>query len=211
MPPLLGRISLVAVLAGVSLGAFAAESADLSVAGTIRPAACNISLSRTTLDYGTISATTLSDTQDTVLPAMTFDLSIICDAPTVFAIAAVDNRAGTRTGANQNAFGLGMVDNQRVDRYLLWLGYQTPVGDGNDVVALWGQRSGGGWETASYFRPMPNAITLWAEMGTTTPKAFTTIQQTVYLDTRIAPKNNLPSLTGGVPLDGSATLSLVYL
>ncbi|WP_157160233.1 DUF1120 domain-containing protein [Cupriavidus sp. BIS7] len=51
--------ALATMLAAASFGAHAAESADLAVQGTIRPSACNVSLSGNgTVDFGTISALT---------------------------------------------------------------------------------------------------------------------------------------------------------
>ena len=59
---------LLTMLATACSGAFAAESADLSVKGVIRPSACSVALSNNgTVDYGTISAKSLSATDVTKL------------------------------------------------------------------------------------------------------------------------------------------------
>src|SRR5262245_56880232 len=72
------------VLLSTCVGAQAAESADLTVKGMIRPSACNIILSGNgQIDYGMISATELA--KKTVLSSLgvhNLNLLITCDVAT---------------------------------------------------------------------------------------------------------------------------------
>lgn len=66
--------------------AFAASTVDLTVDGSITPAACTPTISNNgVFDFGNISAGDLSATKSTSIGAKRFSYSITCDAPTAIA------------------------------------------------------------------------------------------------------------------------------
>jgi type 1 fimbria pilin len=129
-------VALAAAFATTS--ALAAESADLSVTGAIRPTACDVSVSTNQLDSGTIPARTLSQTDMTVLDSRQVTVNVSCDAGTALAISTADGRAGTaQAGAlraisadipDTFAYGLGEVDGRRIGAYAVSLGDATVDG-----------------------------------------------------------------------------------
>lgn len=101
--------ALAIALLATTTAAFAANSAQIKVIGTITPAACGATLTGSgTFDYGTISAGILSDTKATNLGARTNILTIACpSAATRVALAATDNVADTKDTSDGVAQALG--------------------------------------------------------------------------------------------------------
>ncbi|RFD27931.1 hypothetical protein CER19_16780 [Pseudomonas sp. GL93] len=197
-----------ALLLAISSSAFAASSVDLSVKGLITPSACTPSLPGD-IDFGKIAAKDLDLDKSTYLERKTVQLSVNCDAATLFAIQPIDNRVGS--AMYSHSFGLGMInENQKLGMYQLV--FSNPVAetpstllakfndddrwvtlypdDGvapNDLVAL-GSRGESGWAP----HPIKDAL------------------MDVMLYTAIAPAKNL-TLTDEVAIDGSATFEVKYL
>jgi type 1 fimbria pilin len=213
--------ALATMLAAASFGAHAAETADLAVQGMIRPSACNVSLSGNgTVDYGTISALTLSETAGTALPSRDFTLSVNCDAPTVIGFVTTDNRAGTvsntagrATGAlnDLHYYGVGAVDGRNIGAYQIYR--STATADGSPVALFWSQNSGSTWSsTTDRDWGLPGIRThSWGATDATTPGAYSSIVQQFTLRLGIAPTSELPPLDNSIAIDGLATFTLVYL
>ncbi|CRM46057.1 hypothetical protein [Pseudomonas sp. 31 R 17] len=187
---------------------FAASSVDLTVKGLITPSACTPSLPGD-VDFGKIAAKDLNLDKTTTLERKTLQLSVNCDAATLFAIRPIDNRVGSAIYVS--SFGLGMInENQKLGRYQLTFSnpvVETPSTllaryngeerweqlmpeDGiapNDLVAL-GSRGDSGWAP----HPIKDAI----------------LDVTLY--TAIAPARDL-TLSDEVAIDGSATFEVKYL
>ncbi|WP_423749282.1 DUF1120 domain-containing protein [Pseudomonas sp. VD9] len=107
------------VMLATSGAAVAASSVDLTVTGLITPTACTPSLSANgVVDHGKISAKDLSPTNWTRLPTSVLKLTIGCDAHTLFAVQATDNRAGSATYSN--SFGLGFVNGTQNSASTIW-------------------------------------------------------------------------------------------
>ena len=134
---------LLTMLATACSGAFAAESADLAVKGVIRPSACSIALSNNgTVDYGTISAKSLSATDVTKLPDRDVTMTINCEAATKVGFQVADNRVGTAAPILNNVdpsvldlagYGLGAVDGKNLGAYGIKVLPADAVGDGAAV------------------------------------------------------------------------------
>lgn len=217
--------ALAIVLAGASLPLQASETADLVVGGNIRPAACEISLSDNgNVDFGSISASTLSSIAPTHLPTRTLTLSIQCDAPTYVGITTIDNRSGT---ANETAgdsldvtdsssyFGVGAVDGKNIGAYAIVGGPRYalhPTADGMAVHLLYSD-NGGSWEVAIYgdASAIRHRTQAWGDLDTRTPGAYQAIMQPLQVLLAIGMTTELPDLTNVIPIDGSTTISLVYL
>lgn len=197
-----------ALLLAMTSSVLAASSVDLTVKGLITPSACTPSLPGD-VDFGKIASKDLNVDTRTWLERQTLQLSVNCDAATLFAIHPVDNRAGS--AAYASAFGLGLInDTQKLGAFSLV--FSNPVaetastllamfnGEGrwidllpddgiapNDLVAL-GSRGDSGWAP----HPIKDAI------------------MDVTVVASIEPARNL-TLTSEVAIDGSATFEVRYL
>jgi len=220
---------LITTLVAASSSAFAAESADLAVKGTIRPSACNVELSGGgQLDLGTISATTLSETAGTRVAQRSMTMTVNCDAATRFGISTADNRAGTTGGTARAAsgmipsqmMGLGAVNGTAVGGYLVRILNNGLVGDGNAIPGIYTQDGGSNW-TANFrdFGALGVGTVVqpgirthgFANDGETAPAAFSTVTQPMSIEVYVNSTDTLPALTGGVPIDGSLTFQIQYL
>lgn len=189
--------------------AMAASTVDLSVKGTITPSACTPSLSDGgQVDYGKIAARDLSLTSATLLPAVALELNVNCEANTLFALNGRDNRLGSSFyTALDHMYGLGLVNgNEKLGAYRI--GVFNPVAE-EPVVPLFSFDKGETWlinSSGSYMgHPYLNAFG-----DSPMPKALRNVKVDLLISTWIAPARNL-TLTEEVPLDGSATLDLIYL
>ncbi|MCM3608217.1 DUF1120 domain-containing protein [Cupriavidus pauculus] len=213
---------LLTMLATACSGAFAAESADLAVKGVIRPSACSVVLSNNgTVDYGTISAKSLSATDVNKLPDRDVTMTINCEAATKVAFTVADNRAGTASwilgdvdpeAGDAMPYGLGAVDGKNLGVY----GIQARVADASadgapvaDVVYADNFPTGSLSGYGNYL--LPGAVVSWSDAAGGAPHAYTTISQVLRIVGALNSTADLPSLTSNVELDGSATVSLKYL
>ncbi|WP_332872221.1 DUF1120 domain-containing protein [Pseudomonas cremoris] len=189
--------------------ALAASSVDLSVKGIITPSACAPSLSDGgQVDYGKIAAKDLSATGTTLLAPVTLKLKVECEADTLFALNGRDNRLGSSYfSALSHIYGLGLVNgNEKLGGY--GIGVFNPVAD-EPVQPLFSFDNGTTWLVNSSGSYMGHPF--WNAFGDSpTPKALRSVNVDLRISTEIAPVANL-TLTEEVPLDGSATLDLIYL
>jgi len=218
---------LITTLVAASSSAFAAESADLAVRGTIRPSACNVELSDGgQLDLGTISATTLSETAGTRVAQRSMTMTVNCDAATMFGISTTDNRAGTlgetariaRGAHPAQMMGLGTVNGTTIGGYVALMMQQGVTGDGSAIETIYSHNGGASWTTVGQG---PGGTGVYVQPGSrmhgyttvdgTTPAAFSNVVQQINIITFVNSTDTLPALTGGVPIDGSLTLQIQYL
>jgi len=214
--------ALATMLTAASFGAHAAESADLAVQGMIRPSACNVSLSGNgTVDFGTISALTLSETAPTTLPDRNFSFTVVCDAPTAIGWTTTDNREGTAHPATGRAlfnnsaawFGVGSKDGRNIGAFILEIRNNQPTADGTNVAAINSYDSGQSWNNQAYVASsrQNGRIVSWGETSTSQPGTYTSITQPLTLRLAIAPTDELPELTEAIPIDGLASITINYL
>ncbi|KQZ91313.1 MULTISPECIES: DUF1120 domain-containing protein [unclassified Pseudomonas] len=199
---------LGAMLLAGSACAFAASSVDLSVSGTITPSACEPTLSKGGLvDYGKISAKSLNPDKATWLPEQYVQLTLTCDGPTLAGLEAKDNREGSDFNNDPYDFGLGLINtNQKLGAMNLQI--RSPLADGIRVGTIGSEDRGSTWyQTRDLMRT--NILTV-ADVSSVIPKPFQTLVSDLEIAPRIAPANQL-NLTNEVAIDGSVTLSVVYL
>ncbi|QET02364.1 MULTISPECIES: DUF1120 domain-containing protein [Cupriavidus] len=210
-------------LTAILTAAFAADNADLTIKGSIRPSACSISLSDDALiSFGTIFPSSLSQTSATRLASKPFTLSIQCDAPTKLALSLIDGRKGTANNGAGNAiypsdsvwYGVGNVDGKNIGAYTIQRNDSTPANaDGEVATRLYTTDGGDTWGRAQQVD--------WTEPGTrghgwsvrdaSAPGAFKTITQQWQLDFAIGKATDLPPLTSDIQLDGLVTFQIKYL
>lgn len=217
------KTSLVAaLLASASIGAFAAETADLTVKGVIKPAACDITLSGGAIvDFGNIPANTLSDTGFTNVGNKRFDIVVSCDAATKFGLSAVDNRAGTvPTGigsflvGNQTdtaVYGAGEDSGKKIGGYLIARTGEPTVDGATGSLLV--SDNGGPWAFASsgWGAMAPTRVQSPSLSGSSVPGQFKTFTQSYEVWLAVNKKADLPSLTKDINIDGMATFTLKYL
>lgn len=198
-----------ALLLTGSVSAFAASSVDLTVTGMITPSACEPTLSQGGLvDYGKISAKDLNADRPTGLASKTLQLVITCDAPTFVALAAKDNRDGSDFNNDTLAFGLGWINtDEKLGAMSLRL-HSPIIADGVEVGPIGSTDRGQTWKFERSLA-RDNILSV-ADTGTFVPKMFQTLTSDLYISPQIAPTNQL-TLNNEVAIDGSVTLSMVYL
>ena len=213
---------LLTMLATACSGAFAAESADLAVKGVIRPSACSIALSNNgTVDYGTISAKSLSATDVTKLPDRDVTMTINCEASTKVGFRVADNRLGTESWILDDVdpkaegiypLGLGAVDGKNLGAYGIQARVADATADGAAVgdVVYADYASRGSLSLYGNYTNV-NEVVSWSDTGGGTPHAYKTISQILRIVGALNSTADLPSLTSNVELDGSATITLEYL
>ena len=205
MKKYLAALSSTALIS-VAPFALATSSTDLTVTGVITPQACTPSLSGGGMvDNGKISAKDLNQDKETILPPQTLQMTIACDAPTLFALDSTDNKAGT---SSNGWFGLGLTGaGEKIG--FVYLAGQNPVADGNAVRMIESEDDGASWELRNWL--IPESLSAFAAAsGPITPTPIKDLAMDLDVQTYIARADSL-TLTDEVTLDGSATIEVKYL
>lgn len=198
-----------------SLMASAAQTADLTVTGTIEPASCTPTFPNgATIDYGNIAASSLKQDALNYLASKSTTLNITCNAPAKFYLSFVDNKSTTipagigTTGSVY--YGLGTTSKGGpIGAYTIGLnGATATAGSPRFLVS---NDSGATWTASSGSTRSPGFRYAWGD-GTTslTPAAFSSITANVSVNAIIDKASNLP-LADQTTLDGSATITLTVL
>lgn len=201
------RVLATVLLAIASPWAAAASTVDLTVKGLIVPSACTPTLSNAgTIDHGKISFKDLNPTTPTPLKAQTIDLGVVCDAQTLMALQATDNRADSSI---HGGYGIGLVNgSQKLGYYNLTIGKSVADSVPADFVTsvdgdrwMW-QDINDAW--------MPSYLVAPSLTTVAAPIPVQNLTATVSVYTTINRSDTLP---GGadIPIDGSATLTVRYL
>ncbi|OPA93345.1 hypothetical protein BFW86_04525 [Pseudomonas fluorescens] len=197
-----------ALLLAGSGSAFAASSVDLTVKGLITPSACTPTLSNGgSVDYGKISAKDLNVDSETSLDSQILQLTVTCDAATLMALDADDNRAGSNHGDDAFEFGLGLINGtEKLGRMALRL--LTPIADGVPVRTVSSSDGGVSWAASGDLTPIE--LLAPAAIGVDAPIPVQVWTADLVVDSAIAPANGL-TLTNEAAIDGSATITVHYL
>lgn len=213
MKKLLNLVAATLALVGVGQ-TLAASSVELSVKGSITPAACMPVLANGgVVDHGKISAKDLPFHGNTVLPEAKLQLSISCEAPTLVAVKSKDNRAGT-SAENENFrpnFGLGLAAGDvKIGWYILKM--INPTADdapGRLIESVNGQT----WLDAAdntVWQPGWMRTVSGSGSGDPVPQPLTSMRTDVVIATTITRGRDLP-LSEEILIDGNASLDIVYL
>lgn len=207
----LAAIAATCLITG-STTAFAASSVDLTITGKITPSACMPSLSQNGIvDYGRISAKDLEHDTMTQLPPVTLQMSVNCEAKTLFALMPRDHRL--LQGYNGGAFSLAWISEGK-PLGLYFLDTPTPpVADGVAVTRLYSEDNGVTWRwytDDSSWRP--ELLTAFGDRstGVLAPLPIKDLSISIKLSTLIWPAKMLP-ISEEIPIDGSATFEVRYL
>jgi hypothetical protein len=211
-------ISLAACAWLSSIGtAQAASTVELTVGGLITPMACTPVLSGGGLiDFGKISQQDLNQTTGTRLPLKSLTLTVNCNAPGRYALRMRDNRDGSAHVNSEIYYGLGLDSaGNKIGVYSVKFDPKQTVAD--DLPVTYGTESTTGglaWRTSN-----SNPIDIGSQSllgftdvagSTAGPSAIQNLTSTLSLEAVINAKQNL-DLSVETPMDGSATLEVVYL
>ncbi|WP_081081037.1 DUF1120 domain-containing protein [Burkholderia territorii] len=217
-------VSAIALIA--ASGAHAAGSAGFGIGGTITPGACAITLSGSGIaNYGSLTQQTVQSYGQVggayVLGAQNVAVSVTCTAPSRVELSFVDNKssavAGIGDGFDSTRYGVtdgtgtsgigaynisfsGMqADGVAVGGYL-----SAPNG-----TTTWSNTVGSTGLPASYSAPGYTSGFV-KTVGTVVPDTMTTLAGNLTFYTFIT-KSYVDAATNAITLDGSGTVTLVYL
>jgi hypothetical protein len=196
----------------------AGRSRELRLQARFAPAACTPTLSNGGhVALGKLSVSDLNVDKDTLLAPRAVSLSVVCDAPTAFALRMQDNRQGSATGvADESTYGLGLdARQQKIGRYRLLFDPAHINADTFAQVFNTDSATGGlPWSSASSRTAAVGAnryLGFSATSGSTGgPSAIQNLNATLSLEAVIAPLGSL-DLGNEVRFDGSGTLEIHYL
>ncbi|QQX56982.1 DUF1120 domain-containing protein [Pseudomonas chlororaphis] len=210
-------VGLLSAAMLASVNAHAAK-AELKLIGTITPAACVPNFTGgATIDYGNIPAGTLNLTSQTTLLAKSTTFNVTCDAPTIFYLKPADERAatvsanvipvGTETTPTAR-FGLGAAPGgENIGAYSLQITGETA--DSGTTGRIRSIDGGATWAVFGGILRATGGLVAFNNGSGNTPAPHTSITTNVTVNAVLAPANTLP-LTDDIPLDGLATVEVVY-
>jgi type 1 fimbria pilin len=204
------------LLALATPAAFAAETAEIHVTGTITPAACDITGGGET-GAGTIATENLKQDEVSYIGyQLTRDITVTCSSPTAFTLRAIDNQPDTayEGATNPDRFGLGTNGTAPIGYWTIALTNPTdPAGllratHTNDAGATW---SSNDRAVDLFTNSVNHRIGFTTEAGAVQePSALDNLNVTASMGLYIAPAGTL-DLSGGIDFNGSATIQLDYL
>ena len=195
----------------------AASTVDLSVHGLIVPAACLPQLSSGGLiDYGKIAQQDLNLETATRLPVKNLHIGIACNGPVRYALRMADNRDGSAMVNSEIYYGLGFDNSgNRLGVYSMTFDpRQTQASNTAQIYGTESTTGGLAWRTSN-LNPIDIGSRSYlgftdVEGSVSGPTAIGILGGMVTVQTVINARKNL-DLSVETPLDGSATLEVVYL
>lgn len=211
------KISAVALCSALSFATFnaaAAGSVTMGVKGSITPGSCTPTLSAAEIDFGTITASTLT----AVAPA----LNQLGSRDITLSIAnASPNQTNYSVGNSSQAFGLGTVGTTKIGAYTIAMKMSditaTDGADANLPVDMLSVRAGiTTWNKAntgmlSPFNGTSANIVTFARTGTLAPVAIKTASVPLTITAAVQPMSAFSSASESITLSGNATIGLIYL
>lgn len=206
------RISLLAaamLLTGAS-SAFAASSTDLTVTGSITPRACTPNLANSgVVDFKQTAVKDLNQTNWTFLGRPSLQLNVVCEAEQTFALQLKDNRPNS--AFKSHLYGLGIINgNQKLGGFDL--GFSGAVSENGPIGVLISADQGNTWRASAVGNHAPGTWAAFGDSstGTLLPLPIKNLTVDMEVGAIIARADSL-TLTDEVPLDGAATLEVIYL
>lgn len=205
------------LLAGVP-AAHGQSSVELSISGLLVPASCTPSFGVEDVRFGKVSVADLDAGRHTSLGLQPNALNIFCAQPTLFALRAHDNRQDSVHGQPGTVapMGLGLTPSrEKLGAWHLELVSRGSSIDAKVVYFTLGGADGRSWSPASRAdTPIHSTGPLLGLVDThgvaSGPSLVKTALLRIQVSGHIAPAAGL-TLNDEVPLDGQATIELVYL
>lgn len=214
----LNTLMASALMIALAPAALAASTVDLSVTGKIVPTSCTPSLSQGDVSFGKLSAKDLDLDKPTRIGGYKAqNLTIDCQAATLFGIRGIDNRKETVGNTwYMTPYGLGVTGKgEKIGAHYLELRMAASTIDGKPAFVTVGNADGTSWGASTVgdqgIRNYGPLLGLNATAGATTgPIAIKTAVLGLTSYIVVAPAKTL-TLDEEVALDGSATIEVVYL
>lgn len=240
MSTLIKKISILSIIASFGCcinSAFAADTADMSIHGVLSLSSCTPTVTSPALDYGKITEGELSSAGETQLGSKEFNVMIGCPSVRKVGFTVTDNQHDSvvmipvtnqgstfySVGDDREYFGLGdTATGQHIGAYTLkvsssavvdgktssYVGVSDDHGDSYHLASP-GTRGQGFAAIRSDGNDIFTILSL-SKSKDSEPQAFKSSTFTLSVGAAIQSTENI-SLTDDAQLDGSATLSLVYL
>ena len=205
------------IMSATSLS-FAAPTDELKVIGKITPSACSPSFRETTVDFGTILAVNLSQTEPSQIPMQSNYFQVNCDSPTKFSIEATDNKPETVISDQQHGrdplFGLGSGGLGIYTLYCLYCSLYAETDGASRLTVLTSKDSGSTWLSVGgfdgvLFYPSATNRVGFSSLGGVVPEAFKFVIIQIAIRPSIIGTNRL-DLSSPIAMDGSFTFTLHY-
>ena len=218
MKKIVGLTFGIACLAA-AINAHASSSAELIVRGTIKPAACNLSMTGGGIvDYGTIPSGQLLPTAFNPLLPKTAPLSINCGTtPAKFGLKFVDLQGASKVPGILNAlgagyteahnYGLGSVGGRRTGGFAITL---KDLRSSTSTLAPIVRVGTGAWQNSDGKVAQAPSQYSWRNTTAVTPAAISQLTGTLEVRAVINRGQDL-DLSRDTVLDGRATLELSYI
>ena len=218
MKKIVGLTLGIACLAG-ALNVHASTSAELIVRGTIKPTACNLSMTGGgIINYGDIPSGTLQQTAFNPLAERTTPLSVSCGStPMTFGLRFVDLQSASRVSGILNAlgsgytethnYGLGMVSGRRTGGFAVTLrDLRTSTATLFPIMRV----GSGGWQSSDGKVAQSPSQYSWRSGTAISPASIPQLTGTIAVRAVINRAQDL-DLSRDITLDGRATLELSYI
>ncbi|MCX4065450.1 MULTISPECIES: DUF1120 domain-containing protein [Pseudomonas] len=219
MKRIVGLTFGIACLAA-ALNAHATTGAELIVRGTIKPAACNLSLSAGgIIDYGNIPSGSLLPTAFNPLSPKTAPLSVSCGTtPAKFGLRFVDLQASSKvtgilgdlgTGYTEaHNYGLGTVAGRKTGGFAINL--KDLRTSSTTLYPIMRVGTTGTWQNSDGKVAQSPSQYSWRNGATVTPASITQLTGTLEVRAVINKGQDL-DLGRDTVIDGRATLELSYI
>lgn len=207
------------------------DNVDVKVTGQIVPPACVPAIGGgAVFDYGAIKAASLMSDDYTMLPQKVLSFNITCNSPMKVAFRTLDGRVGTGiTPVGKKIFnntvsetsaplmGLGAFEGKNVGGFAMILPTGNITIDGNkgDFTGLKSLDNGQSWGQSGiasqlYFDTKQDFLSSVSIRNTNLPLAFTTLSADLRV-VAVINKGSELNLTKVIPIDGQATIQMIYL
>ena len=213
-------------LGACSFAVNAADTATLTVTGTITPSACDVALSTASLDVGKLAASDLSEAANDIKPASS-TLSVSCDASTTVALQVKDDRSASAytltefaTDYNGTSFSSGVTDSSmfglgtdsasnKVGMLLMAIS-DARINSATGTLLSSADKTTWTAASGSYILSKDGYISVASGSGSSVPASLTTAAFTLQPMIYLKKGDKYPS-GEEVKIDGSVTFSVVYL
>ena len=196
------------LLMACSTGVLAASSTDLGVRGALVPSSCTPLLSDGGIvDHGKLSVRDLHPDEPTHLHTSSLQMEISCEAPTLFTLTTIDNRAGT-SAIHPASHGLGMADEHQKLGSVAFRLYDV-IADGQSVLVILSLDGGATWRLSPYLGHL-GKTGFASPDNLAAPIAVRKLNARLSAFTTLVPGNDL-SKVDDILIDGHATVQVTYL
>lgn len=190
-----------------------AQSVDLSIIGNILPGACTATLGGGgVIDLGTVLAEKLDPVEETSLGSVRVPLTVVCQAPVRFAFMGIDNTGDSASVATRYGLGLSPAG-EKIGGVVI--SFKEPTVNGVPLYYTRSEDGGQAWESSGNDGPTWLGKVSINGFSTspgvlTGPDLIASLQTDLEVRTYIQPTSAL-TVEGNVPINGSATIDLIYL